>query len=45
MGQLANKKAGDEAAPALVEVGAEQAVLDVASGAQHSVVVVMERPD
>ena len=45
MGQLGNQKAGDEASPALVDVPSDQAVLDAASGAQHSVYLVMERPD
>ena len=47
MGQLANGKGGDEASPALVETkGVDgKAVLDAAAGAQHSVVLVMERAD
>lgn len=46
MGQLANRKGGDETCPTLVEsVTEQQAVLDAAAGAQHSVYVVMPRPD
>ena len=50
MGQLFNGKEGDEAmeaSPVLVEQSgiAGKAVLDAAAGAQHSVVVVMDRPD
>ena len=45
MGQLANRKAGDEPSPALVDVPGEKAVLDAASGAQHTVIVAMARPD
>ena len=47
MGQLCNGKVGDESTPTLVEASgvAGQAVLDVASGAQHSVILTMERPD
>ena len=47
MGQLCNGKAGDEASPALVEAKgvAGKAVLDAAAGAQHSVILTMERPD
>ena len=33
MGQLANRKAGDETSPTLVDVPGDQAVLDAASGA------------
>jgi alpha-tubulin suppressor-like RCC1 family protein len=47
MGQLCNGKSGDEATPTLVEAAgvAGKAVLDMASGAQHSVMLVMERDD
>ena len=47
MGQLCNGKSGDEATPALVEaVGvAGKAVLDAASGAQHTVILAMDRDD
>ena len=45
MGQLVNKKAGDETSPTLVDVPNEQAVLDAASGAQHSVIIAMARTD
>lgn len=45
MGQLANRKAGDETQPTLVDVPADQAVLDAASSAQHAAVVLMARPD
>lgn len=47
MGQLCNGKNGDERVPALVETEelAGLAVIDAASGAQHSVLLVMERGD
>jgi regulator of chromosome condensation len=47
MGQLCNGRGGDDAAPALVQTGAlgGKAVLDVASGAQHSVILAMDRAD
>ena len=46
MGQLANGKGGDETCPTLVEsIKDDQAVLDIAAGAQHSVYVVMPRPN
>ena len=46
MSQLASRKGGDETCPTLVEAVTEQhAVLGAAAGAQHSVYVVMPRPD
>ena len=44
-GQLGTGKAKDEKAPALVETGeiASRAVLDAATGAQHSCVIAMPR--
>ena len=45
MGQLANRKTGDEASPALVSLPNDQAALDAATGAQHSVIVAMPRTD
>ena len=45
MGQLANRRGGDDATPTLVGVDSSLAVLDAATSAQHSVYVVMERAD
>jgi len=47
MGQLCNGKSADEASPALVEqpAFASMAVLSAASGAQHSVIVAVERSE
>jgi regulator of chromosome condensation len=45
MGQLANGKEGDEAQPSLVELASGEAALDVAIGAQHGVMLVMDRPE
>ena len=47
MGQLCHGKGADEAEPTLVEIQGVGglAVLDAAAGAQHSIVVAMERDD
>ena len=47
MGQLCNGKSADEKEPALVDAAevARRDVLDVASGAQHTVVLAMERAE
>ena len=48
MGQLGNGKSADEPSPALVEAAAVsqgQAVLDAASGGQHTAILAMERAD